>query len=180
MHAHAQHIAQQRGFGRRLAHHVANAANILVKEDLFAQAIHAARVGEKLEIASARLGIGKLLVEIRGKILRIVAQIKHSGVFVEATPLRIKSHQVEIVGYLAPAAANDPAHDLRHGDDGRAHVELIALLAQHIHLAAEMTVALDDDHLMAFAIATKLRGQFSSCCEAGKTSADDDCGALHR
>ena len=176
VHAHAQHIAEDAGLGGRLAHHVADAAEILVEEDLLAQAVHAPRVLEELEVALAGLHRGELSVEVAREILGIVAEIKHRAVFVEAAPLRVEAHEIEVVGHAPSAAADDAAHDLGHGDDGRPHVEGVALLGEDIHLAAEMAVLLDDGDI---AVAAELGGEFGRCREAGKSAADDDDALLH-
>ena len=61
-----------------------------------------------------------------------------------AAPLWVEVDEVDVVLDLAAGSAHDASENLRHRDDGGAHVEGEALLGEDVHLAAEVLVALDE------------------------------------
>ena len=162
VHAHGHHIAQQRRIvGGRLSHEIHDATQILVEEHAFAQAVHPAAPVDEALPTGATVEPGELLLHRTGHAIQIFQQVDARAVLVQAAPLRIQAHQRQVVLGSAATARDDAAHHLRHGQDGGTHVEAKPRLVEHVHLAAQMQVALHHGHLHARGAQLHRRGQTS-------------------
>ena len=73
--------------------------------------------GEILErlVAAARLGGRRELVHGFGHGAHVLQQVDAAAVVEEAAPLRIETHQLDMVGQPLAGLGEDPLQDARHG-----------------------------------------------------------------
>jgi hypothetical protein len=75
-------------------------------------------------------------------------QVDAGPVVEEAPPLRIETHEIEIIREVSPRLREDALQNARHGEDRGTHVEAKAVLVQHRGLAADPGIFVVERHRM--------------------------------
>ena len=168
-HAQAEHILQRGQIHVLLeVHGIQHVFNRTPEEKLLTDLVQLGR--HRNEIFVAGLGARRICRKRGLHLGHVLLQIEHGAVLEEAAPLRIEPAEIERVRHRAASLGEDALQHTWHSQDGRPHVEPVAILLEDGRLAAEPIVLLEQHHLMAAGCERAGGGQ------AGQACADDGDG----